>query len=195
MSWIEIIADRKIKEAQDEGAFDNLPGKGKPLNLEADARVPPELRAAYRMMKEAQLLPDWVQLDKDLRLRQERWQEQAAEFRAAWEADYRSALAGPRGTDARLDARRDRFLLRAAEELREQNRLIDRLNLIVPTPNQQRLRIRLAERLAALEAEYPRTQPLPAGVDAPWATLLHEERPPTQLGHRVPLRRRKGSIG
>jgi len=71
MSWIEIIADRKIRDAQEEGAFDDLPGKGKPLKLEFDPRIPPELRAAYRLMKEAQLLPDWIQLDKEVRQREE----------------------------------------------------------------------------------------------------------------------------
>src|SRR5438105_12648242 len=71
MSWIEIIADRKIREAQEEGAFDNLPGKGKPLKLDFDPNVPPELRAAYRLMKEAQILPDWIQLDKEVRVFQE----------------------------------------------------------------------------------------------------------------------------
>lgn len=32
MDW-EIIADRKIREAMEEGLFDDLPGRGKPLDL------------------------------------------------------------------------------------------------------------------------------------------------------------------
>src|SRR4028119_1285319 len=80
MSWIEIIADRKIRDAQDEGHFDNLPGKGQPLHLEFDPRVPPEQRAAYRLMKDAQLLPDWIQLDKEIRQRGERWTARVDEF-------------------------------------------------------------------------------------------------------------------
>src|SRR5258708_20773892 len=80
MSWIEIIADRKIRDAQEEGAFDDLPGKGKPLKLEFDPRIPPEQRAAYRLMKEAQLLPDWIQLDKEVRQREEQWRAPGGEF-------------------------------------------------------------------------------------------------------------------
>jgi hypothetical protein len=40
-----IIAERKILEAQKNGEFDNLPGKGKPLQLEDDSQIPEELLA------------------------------------------------------------------------------------------------------------------------------------------------------
>ena len=72
MSWFELIADRKIRDAMEEGRFDDLPGKGKPLNLDVDLSVPPEQRMAMRLMREANLLPDWIQLDKEIRQRQER---------------------------------------------------------------------------------------------------------------------------
>ena len=88
MSWIEIIADRKIRDAQEEGAFDDLPGKGKPLKLEFDPRIPPEQRAAYRLMKEAQLLPDWIQLDKEVRQREEQWRTRVEEFARGREPDH-----------------------------------------------------------------------------------------------------------
>ncbi len=61
------IAERKIQEAMADGAFDNLPGKGLPLDLDPDAGTPPELRAAHRILKNANVVPDWIQLDKDLR--------------------------------------------------------------------------------------------------------------------------------
>ncbi|WP_313130517.1 DnaJ family domain-containing protein [Pseudescherichia vulneris] len=50
-------AERHIRDAQQQGEFDNLPGSGEPLRLDDDAHVPPELRAAYRLLKNAGCLP------------------------------------------------------------------------------------------------------------------------------------------
>lgn len=50
-------AERRIRAAQKEGAFDHLPGEGKPLNLEDDSAVPGELRMAYKVLKNAGYLP------------------------------------------------------------------------------------------------------------------------------------------
>lgn len=44
-------AERHILDAQRQGEFDDLPGSGQPLKLDDDSHVPPELRAAYRMLK------------------------------------------------------------------------------------------------------------------------------------------------
>jgi hypothetical protein len=191
MSWIEIISERKTREAQEEGAFDNLPGRGKPLNLETDSRVPAELRAAYRIMKEAQVLPDWIQLDKEIRQHRTQWDARLESYLQSrgddLEADEPSRS---RQREEFLDRKRDVFLLRAAEALREINRLIDRLNLIVPTPSQQRVRVNLRERMRELEERLPRFRPYPPGSDAPWSALLEESRPRTQLSNRVPLGRK-----
>ena len=40
-----------MQEAVGRGEFDNLPGTGKPLALDDDTLVLPELRAAYRVLK------------------------------------------------------------------------------------------------------------------------------------------------
>jgi len=194
MSWFELIADRKIRDAIDEGAFDNLPGKGKPLQLDADARVPAELRAAYRLMKEAKILPDWIQLAKEIRQREENWAARVESFARGRQTELEERSRA-RDREGRLDRARDRFLYAAAEEFRERNRMIDRLNLIVPTPAQQQLRLNLQEEMAGLEARFPRFQPHPAGAPLPWAALLEEHRPPTQLANRMPRKIRRDSIG
>ncbi|HAN4591802.1 TPA: DUF1992 domain-containing protein [Escherichia coli] len=50
-------AERHIAEAQAKGEFDNLAGGGEPLILDDDSHVPPELRAGYRLLKNAGCLP------------------------------------------------------------------------------------------------------------------------------------------
>src|SRR2546421_7385731 len=64
---IERVSERKIQEAIEAGALDNLPGMGKPLDLDDDPLTPPHLRLANRILKNANVLPDWVQVDVDVR--------------------------------------------------------------------------------------------------------------------------------
>lgn len=55
-----------IKEAMRNGEFDDLPGKGKPLDLEAYFQSPEELRMGHSMLKNAGFVPEEVQLLKDI---------------------------------------------------------------------------------------------------------------------------------
>ncbi len=66
MDIIDQIAEAAIQEAMARGEFDNLPGAGQPLVLDDDALVPPELRAAYRLLKNAGFLPPELQLRKEI---------------------------------------------------------------------------------------------------------------------------------
>jgi DnaJ homologue, subfamily C, member 28, conserved domain len=60
------IAEARIREAQEDGAFDNLPGKGKPLEIEDLSWVPEELRIGYHVLKNAHVLPPEAELLKDI---------------------------------------------------------------------------------------------------------------------------------
>lgn len=58
-------AERHILDAQQKGEFDNLPGRGEPLMLEDDSHIPPELRAGYRLLKNAGCLPPELEYRKE----------------------------------------------------------------------------------------------------------------------------------
>jgi len=60
------LAEEKIKESIARGDFDNLAGAGKPLVLEDESYIPQELRAGYRLLKNAGYLPAELQLRKDI---------------------------------------------------------------------------------------------------------------------------------
>jgi hypothetical protein len=60
------IAEQRILEAIERGDFDDLPGKGKPLKLEDDSWIPEDLRAAYRVLKNAGCLPPEMELKKEI---------------------------------------------------------------------------------------------------------------------------------
>jgi Domain of unknown function (DUF1992) len=66
LSYFWRIAEEKIREAQRTGAFDNLPGKGKPLQLEDMSWVPEDLRIGYHILKNAHVLPPEAELRKDI---------------------------------------------------------------------------------------------------------------------------------
>jgi len=60
------LAERRIARAAEEGAFDDLPGRGKPLSLDDDSQVPGELRMAYKVLKNAGYVPPEIADRKEL---------------------------------------------------------------------------------------------------------------------------------
>ena len=61
------IVERKIKEAQEKGEFDDLPGQGEPLEMTDDRHVPEDLRLAYKILKNADCLPPELEETKEIR--------------------------------------------------------------------------------------------------------------------------------
>jgi hypothetical protein len=63
---LDHLVERKIAEAMAEGAFDHLPGAGKPLALDDDTVVPEDLRVAYRILRNAGFLPPEVESRREI---------------------------------------------------------------------------------------------------------------------------------
>ena len=63
----EKIIESRIKKAQEDGAFEDLPGSGLPLRLEDDRHIPEDLRMAHKVLKNADCLPPEVHLRKEIR--------------------------------------------------------------------------------------------------------------------------------
>ena len=55
-------ADERIREAIEQGEFDDLPGKGKPLDLSAYFATPEHLRIGYSILKNAEIIPEEMEL-------------------------------------------------------------------------------------------------------------------------------------
>ena len=60
------VVESIIKEAMERGEFDNLPGKGKPIDLTAYFDTPEEVRATYALLKNAGMAPREVELLKEI---------------------------------------------------------------------------------------------------------------------------------
>lgn len=59
------LVEERIVESMRDGAFDGLPGTGKPLELDDDRLVPEELRVAYRILKNAGFLPPEIEARRE----------------------------------------------------------------------------------------------------------------------------------
>jgi hypothetical protein len=63
---LDRIVEALIKEAQERGEFDNLPGKGKPIDLTSYFETPEEIRVAQTLLKNAGMTSPEVQLLKEI---------------------------------------------------------------------------------------------------------------------------------
>lgn len=57
MLLLATLVEQRIADAMAAGEFDDLPGAGRPLDLDDDTLVPEELRVAHRILKNAGFLP------------------------------------------------------------------------------------------------------------------------------------------
>jgi len=62
----ETAIDKAIREAMDKGQMQNLPGSGKPLDLNNDSNVPDDRRMAFKILQENDMAPEWIEMHKAL---------------------------------------------------------------------------------------------------------------------------------
>ncbi len=137
----QAVVEQRIQEAMKNGAFDNLPGKGKPLELNQNPYLEPGQALAFGLLKNNGFAPEWIERDKEIR------QELAAaraELRMAWRQIQPNPAADPlwQAAVARFEA-----------ALPKLNRKIDDFNLLVPIVSSQRPRLRLADELRRAQKE------------------------------------------
>ncbi len=60
------IAEQRIKEAIENGEFENLENTGRPIAFEEETWVPEDLRTAYRVLKNSGCIPPELQLRKEV---------------------------------------------------------------------------------------------------------------------------------
>lgn len=71
MSFDKIV-EEIIKQAQERGDFDNLKGKGQPIDLKAYFETPEDLRMAYSVLRNAGVAAPEVDLLQDVAALKER---------------------------------------------------------------------------------------------------------------------------
>jgi hypothetical protein len=66
LTLLDALAEARIEEAIARGELDGLPGAGRPLILDDDRLIPAELRAGYRILKNAGFVPPEVEARRDI---------------------------------------------------------------------------------------------------------------------------------
>jgi DnaJ homolog subfamily C member 28 len=146
--WNNLIEDI-IQEGQKDGIFDNLKGKGKPLNLNKSL-FGQELELAHGLMKESDLTPLWIsnritikEKIETLRTEMKRvWNRHEREFRVIQDAVHRS----------RLTLSWDDAIQRWLNKVVEINKEIDSYNLKRPIDNLELIKLNLDKELERLDA-------------------------------------------
>ena len=137
----ESLVERQIRDAQDAGAFDDLPFQGEPLPRIDDAYAG-DRAGAFRILRSHGVAPAWIETDKEIRAllaERSRLLEQASRTRP-------------------LSRRRLRD--RLEEVVRAHNAVLLRLNHEAPTTRQHRSPLDLAAELKRLDATW-------RAIDAP----------------------------
>lgn len=66
MNRLESFAEKRLREAIENGEFDNLPGKGEPIDLKENPFEDPDLRVVHRLLRNAGFAPAWIEERKDI---------------------------------------------------------------------------------------------------------------------------------
>lgn len=117
---LERIAERRIAEAVERGELDDLPGAGRPLVLDDDRNVPPEMRMAWRVLRNAGLAPEGVTLRRELADAQVLVDELSAgpeRSRAVRRLDLLRARLGAAGSTPGLLAAEERYRYRLLDRM------------------------------------------------------------------------------
>ena len=120
-SW-ESLTERLIREAQESGAFDDLPRQGQSLALEDD-RYAGDMALAHHVLRNAGAAPPWIEADKEARRQLE-----------AIETLLARAARAPADAGPRLERELERLAQRY-------DQTVLRLEAMAPTARQQRSRL------------------------------------------------------
>lgn len=63
---LDTLVEARIEHAIERGDLNGLSGQGRPMALDDDACVAPELRLAYRILKNAGYVPEEVELRREI---------------------------------------------------------------------------------------------------------------------------------
>jgi DnaJ family protein C protein 28 len=150
--WADVIEER-IREAQERGDFENLPGAGKPLNLDENPYAG-DRAMAFHLLQQNGLLPQELDLGREVDADLARAEKLLAELRR--ERDW--LLQRPSFSRARAQATyarmREDYARRYEEALRQVRSKILSLNIIAPSTLHRSV-IDVEAKMRAFHQEFP----------------------------------------
>ena len=138
------IVEERIRRAMEEGKFDNLAGKGKPLRLEDEAQDD-EWRVAYHILKNGGYTLPWIETAREIDASVQSARQQLSRTWA-----WRQAALQSGWKPSQISAEWSRALRRFSEQITAINKRIFTYNLEVPSSQFQRRLLNLQAELARL---------------------------------------------
>jgi len=146
--WHNLIEDL-IQDGQEKGVFDDLPGKGKPLNLRKNPYAA-DMELANSLLKQNDLAPAWIMERNDIMARTDALR---TDIQRTW-SRHEQALQFIQGEGHRgaLVISWDDACRKWEAEIFELNRQIDNFNLKRPANGLELFKLALERELARVEA-------------------------------------------
>lgn len=119
--------EEHIRRAMEEGKFDNLPGKGKPLKIDDDPLADPEWRLANHMLRNAGFTLPWIEARKEI---EEKLLEARSALKRSWAWRENAMAQGKKPSD--VESHWNQAVERFGKQIIEINKLIQTYNLETP---------------------------------------------------------------
>lgn len=141
--------DEHIRRAMEEGKFDDLPGKGKPIKLEENPFENPEWRVAHHLLRGSGFSLPWIERRRDIETELE---EARTAFRRSWSWRVNALAANKSLSQIEIEWKRALEIFR--EKIVVINQNINSYNLEVPSDHFQIAKINFERevRLTTMQA-------------------------------------------
>jgi DnaJ family protein C protein 28 len=141
--WDNLIGEI-VQDGMEKGLFDNLPGKGKPLNL-TNNHFEAGQALAHSILKENDIPPAWI-MERNQVLAETAELRAEIERKWAWHGERFTAVTPPHDRD-RLTISWDDACLKWAAQIEKLNKRIDTYNLKRPSANMELYKLNLEAEL------------------------------------------------
>ena len=147
MSGWSRAVEEQLRKAVESGAFDDLPGKGKPLSLDENPFVDPSWRLAWHLLKSNGFALPWMQVRQEI---ETQIGQARQDLQRAWH--WREGQIAAGGVGGWVDSVWEQAVARFREQVADLNKRIVDYNLQVPAPRFQRSLIDVDAEIAGLKA-------------------------------------------
>jgi DnaJ homolog subfamily C member 28 len=137
-----------IQKAMREGQFANLPGKGKPLNLDENPFVDPEWRLAHYMLKSSGFTLPWIEARQQI---QDKLESARSDLANTWA--WRLSALEDKQPFPQVEAEWQRAHKTFAAKIEALNKEILTYNLQTPSDHFQISGLSLAREIAAITGD------------------------------------------
>jgi len=140
--------DEQIRKAIQEGSFDNLPGKGRPLDLEINPHEEADWGMAFRMLRSSGYTLPWIETRREIEL-------ELDEARSAlarswqWQCEQQNQKLEP----VVIESEWQRSLTTFEGKIKELNKRIFNYNLEIPSNQFSRLTIDLDREISMITSQ------------------------------------------